>query len=281
MCSAHNVGCSGNNNNNSNYSRPSGPTADQINTRQAAAEHAARRALEEQAQHDAGAEATAQKANDAEVAREFQQRREALSQLRGLSQDFGSVDSGYKGLNDTNRDSAGFKTLPDVNTDSSVVDARNVPTGLPKSVADEIPDTAAGNRVRKGFEAIMDHDWNVAHAWFQDALNHDPGNAGIQRLVELAEFTMKQAEHPDPSGLHSKPVADTSAQDEAAMAMLDQQLDDQMNADLAKALNDFNRNYSPKHPEPPREKLKANWRAFFDAIFKKGQRYSAVGAVRD
>src|SRR6202035_5399185 len=135
-----------------------------------------------------------------------QDKQRALGQLKGISNtgDFGS-DSGLKGVGSTDlglKDasnsgaSSGLKTLPNVNTDTRVVDARNVPTGLPKSVAAEIPDTPAGNRVRKGFEAIMAHDWNVAHAWFQDALNHDPGNAGIQRLIELADYTMKRAKAP-------------------------------------------------------------------------------------
>jgi hypothetical protein len=134
-----------------------------------------------------------------------------------------------------------------------VVDARNVPTGLPKSVAAEIPDTPAGNRVRKGFEAIQEHDWKVARAWFQDALNHDPGNAGIQRLIELAEYTMERANHPHPSTSPAKPTADTSARDKAAIAAVDKQMDDQLNADLAKSLNDFNRNYRLKNPESTKD----------------------------
>jgi len=243
-----------------------------------------------------------------------QDKQRALGQLKGISNtgDFGS-DSGLKGVGSTDlglKDasnsgaSSGLKTLPNVNTDTRVVDARNVPTGLPKSVAAEIPDTPAGNRVRKGFEAIMAHDWNVAHAWFQDALNHDPGNAGIQRLIELADYTMKRAKAPHRLVPPSKPVANTRAQDKAALATLHKQMDDQMNVDLANAFADFNQYYIPKHPallaptkssgsatttkkvpgnsrERPPEELKANWQAFFEAIFKKGQRYSAVGAVRD
>ncbi len=241
----------------------------------------------------------------------------ALAQLKGIANrdDFGS-DSGLKGVGSTglvlkgvpnSGDSVGLKTLPDVNADTHVVDARNVPTGLPKAIEAEIPDTPAGNRVRKGFEAILDHDWNVAHAWFQDALNHDPGNAGIQRLIDLAEYTIERARGQHRLVPPSKPAANTSAQDKATLATLDHQLGDRMNADLAKALADFNRNYLPKHPfltrplessvsapetkpankavesstEPSPEKIKANWQAFFDAIFKKGERYSEVGAVRD
>lgn len=166
-------------------------------------------------------------------------------------------------------------------TDPKIVDACNVPSGLPKSVEAEIPDTPAGNRVRKGFEAIMDHDWNVAHAWFQDALNHDPGNAGIQRLIDLAEYTMKRGNPPP-----DKPVGDTGAQDEVARKLLEAQLDARMNVDLANTLFDFNRNVPSRHstaklppPEPP-----ANWQAFFDAIFgssKLSRQPTSVSGVRD
>jgi hypothetical protein len=171
-------------------------------------------------------------------------------------------------------------TNPPVN-DSSIVDARNVPTGLPKTVEAEIPDTPAGNRVRKGFEAIMGHDWNVARAWFQDALNHDPGNAGIQRLIDLAEYTLKRAKQPP-----GRSAADMSAQDRAAMKLLDLQLDARMNADLAKSLNEFNRSNSPKSSDPKSAPptSTANWKAFFDALFGAdglSREPTSVGGVRD
>jgi hypothetical protein len=197
------------------------------------------------------------------------------------------------------------------NLDSMVVDARSVPTGLPNSIEAEIPPTAAGDRVRKGFEAITDHDWNAAQAWFRDALNHDPGNAGIQRLIDLAKYTRARAKHQHPSAATGEPVADTSAQDKAATAALDHQLDNQMDAGLAKALDDFNRNYLPKHPEllmpknssvsathsevtntsdsssspdtPPAEQT-ANWNALFDSLFKTPHmppRPGSVSGVRD
>lgn len=76
-------------------------------------------------------------------------------------------------------------------TDTSVVDARNVPSGLPKSVDDAIPRTPSGDRVRKGFQAIQAGDWQAALAWFQDARNLEPGNPGLGRLVELAQFTLE------------------------------------------------------------------------------------------
>lgn len=120
-------------------------------------------------------------------------------------------------------------------TDTMVVDARNVPSGLPKSVDDAIPHTPSGERVRKGFEAIQDGDWLVALAWFKDARNKEPGNPGLGRLVDLAQFTLD----------YRTPDADTSAR----LAAIDRLLDEKLDEDLALALDDFNRNYLPKHPE--------------------------------
>lgn len=212
-------------------------------------------------------------AEEAEKQAQFDRnKREALGQLKRAAHgdDFDSA-SGLKGAGSADSDdSSGLKTLPDVNTDPKLVNARNVPTGLPKSVEAEIPDTPAGYRVRKGFEAIQNHDWKVAMAWFQDALNHDPGNAGIQRLIDLAEYTMKRANRPHTSAPPAQPM-DTRSQDEAGMAsldkqmdrqmnanevakihdkqMLERQMDEQMDADLAKSLDAFNRDYFLKHPE--------------------------------
>lgn len=183
---------------------------------------------------------------------------EALGQLKGMANgdgfDSGSglkgVGSADSGLKDTSNsvDSSGLKTSPDVNTDPMVVDARNVPTGLPKSVEAEIPDTPAGNRVRKGFQAIQDHDWKLALAWFQDALNHDPGNAGIQRLIDLAQFTMEREKNPHPSAAPAISAPATPAQVKVAPVNPDRLMDTQMNADLAKSIDTYNRDYYLKHP---------------------------------
>lgn len=75
------------------------------------------------------------------------------------------------------------------NAATSVVDARNVPSGLPKAWDDAIAAAYAdappgvSDRVRKGFQAVMSRDWKVAKAWFEDALNRDPGNVGLRRLL--------------------------------------------------------------------------------------------------
>ncbi len=84
---------------------------------------------------------------------------------------------------------------PPPSGDPKVVDARNVPSGLPKAVDNAIAGAYANappgvsDRVRKGFQAVMNRDWKVAKAWFQDALNRDPDNVGLKRLVALAGTT--------------------------------------------------------------------------------------------
>jgi len=193
--------------------------------------------------------------------------------------------------------------------DSAVVDARNVPSGLPKAVDDAIAgafsDAPPGvsDRVRKGFQAVMSRDWPVAKAWFEDALNHDPGNLGLKRLAALTDYSKERS-----------PKAHTAAPnagDNETKKDLDQKLDGAFDEQLKSDLDDFYHNYLPKHPElvdpqrssapaqtsgdsksgndksfslPPPAEQKANWRALFDACFKtvpRNKRSSTVSGVRD
>jgi tetratricopeptide (TPR) repeat protein len=139
---------------------------------------------------------------EAQKKREQQQqfekaKQDALSSMKGISENElglkgigASDDFGLKGVGETKTSDFGLKSLSDVNTDPMVVDARNVPSGLPKSVDAAIPHTPAGDRMRKGFQAVQAGDWKAALAWFQDALNQEPGDPGLQRLVDLAQFTI-------------------------------------------------------------------------------------------
>jgi len=74
----------------------------------------------------------------------------------------------------------------------NVVDARG-----PKPLADvianipELAESPAAERARKGLVAAANHDWKVALAWYQDALNHDPGNPVLKRAVDLAQWMVK------------------------------------------------------------------------------------------
>jgi tetratricopeptide (TPR) repeat protein len=67
------------------------------------------------------------------------------------------------------------------------------PSSLPKALDNAIATAyssappGVSDRVRKGFQAVMARDWKVAKAWFQDALNRDPNNAGLKRLVVLTD----------------------------------------------------------------------------------------------
>lgn len=161
----------------------------------------------------------------------------AINQLKGLS---GTDSFGLKGSGlDTG--SAGLKELRGShaapNTDTSVVDSRNVPTGLPKAIEESIPGTPAGDRVRKGFQAIYEHDWKVALAWFQDAQNHEPGSPGLRRLVDLAQYTLQRQ-----SELVEKPTVAVMTTKEKT----DKALKTGVNEELDRSLNDYYKKHPPK-----------------------------------
>ncbi len=152
-----------------------------------------------------------------EKERQFQKNKaEALNEMKGIGFD-SAGGAGLKGLDDapvrtgtgaTANDSGGLKPLSDVNIDTRVVDARNVPSGLPKEIEDGIPHTPAGNSLRKGYEAILNHDWPAALAFFKDARDKEPNDPGLQRLIELGEFTIGIDKRADKSKTDS---SDTSS----------------------------------------------------------------------
>jgi hypothetical protein len=71
-------------------------------------------------------------------------------------------------------------------SDPMVVNAQGIPSGLPPDVDAALAKMPESDRLRKGYQAVMAHDWKLARAWFQDAHNHAPGDAGIARVVDLA-----------------------------------------------------------------------------------------------
>jgi hypothetical protein len=163
--------------------QPQGPSQDEIaRQQQAAADAAERKRQEEAAKAAAQAEFDAAKLNalnslkgissgdlqlktigsdNPSLGLKGLDNSSAFSQLKG-----GSFDSPTKHdfpvneLRDLNPVAAKpVSAQPFIITDAMVVDARDVPTGLPKSVEDTIPPTPAGDRVRKGFEAVSSVDW--------------------------------------------------------------------------------------------------------------------------
>lgn len=142
----------------------------------------------------------------------------AMDQLKGLSggdnsglkgSGFDTGNTGLKGLRGSDPIDQKSNSQPASHTDTSAVDARSVPSGLPKSVDEAIPHTPAGDRVRKGFEAIQAGDWKVALAWFQDARNKEPGDPGLGRLVDLAKFTLEYRARMPAVEKNSTPVQST------------------------------------------------------------------------
>ncbi len=52
----------------------------------------------------------------------------------------------------------------------------------------ELKRSPAADRITKGFQAVINHDWPVALAWWQEALQRDPNNAALKRSVDLAQW---------------------------------------------------------------------------------------------
>ena len=80
------------------------------------------------------------------------------------------------------------------NTDASAVDARCIrrdgaylTTQVPELVR-----SPAADRISKGFQAVINRDWPVALAWWQDALLRDPNNAALKRSVDLAQWMVER-----------------------------------------------------------------------------------------
>ena len=72
---------------------------------------------------------------------------------------------------------------------------------LPK--IDEIEKSPAADMAHKALEAAAKHDWPVALAWWQTALQRDPANASLKRSVELAQW---MANYPKPAVKPANPL---------------------------------------------------------------------------
>lgn len=83
------------------------------------------------------------------------------------------------------------RRLEGVLTDTSVVDARGsrpqTLSNLPR--LEEVENSPGAEAWRRGMDAVVQSDWELASAMFATALQRDPTNAALQRAVDLAEWT--------------------------------------------------------------------------------------------
>jgi len=80
--------------------------------------------------------------------------------------------------------------IPAPTNASKVVDTRGVAKDGAYLTA-QVPELArspAADRITKGFQAVISHDWPVALAWWQEALQRDPANVALKRSVDLAQW---------------------------------------------------------------------------------------------
>lgn len=122
----------------------------------------------------------------------------ALDQLKGLTgidnsglkgSGFDTRGTGLKELRGSDNADRKARTQPAPHTDTSVVDARVPRDGA--YLTDQVPElkqSPAADRITKGFQAVINHDWPLALAWWKDALQRDPNNAALKRLVDLAQW---------------------------------------------------------------------------------------------
>lgn len=147
-----------------------------------------------EAKEKAEREAAEAKRRDKAAADNMQQSIQNFAKTLNAAPSSGGLD--FDGGSSTNPANGGSKSdgLDFTSGDTKVVDARKVPSGLPKSLDDAIAVAYRGSspevvqRVRHGFEAVMNRDWNLAKAYFQDALNRDPTNANLKTLVKLTDY---------------------------------------------------------------------------------------------
>jgi len=86
-----------------------------------------------------------------------------------------------------------------------IVDACDPGTDLPKGIADAIEGVfknsprAVTDRVRKGFNAVMQRDWKLASVWLRDALSRESDNVRLRIFALLVEHDKKPSDLPPAS----------------------------------------------------------------------------------
>ncbi|MBK7392804.1 MAG: hypothetical protein IPI64_05800 [Chloracidobacterium sp.] len=182
---------------------PTTPTVDN-----SAAEKAERDRLAREAEDKRLADEAKAKKEAAERQKAFEKSRdEALQTIKG--------SGGATTLRDIN--GTGDPGLKGSSTSSGLRDGKQTPAAAPEPVVPKFLETTVANsfpmappevseRIRKGLQAVMNHDWKVARAWFQDAQNREPKDLGIQRLAALADYMVEKKDTPAPVPAETTPA---------------------------------------------------------------------------
>ena len=75
---------------------------------------------------------------------------------------------------------------------TSIVDARGQTVDLRLPVPEQMLNSPALGEWRKGMDAVLRRDWQLAAAWFKQGLNKDPANDALIRAAGLADWTFQQ-----------------------------------------------------------------------------------------
>ena len=188
------------------------------------------------AEDKAEADRLAQEAKDKKAAADRQAafkkaQGEAVKTLKGSGaagiRDTGTGDTDLRGTRPSGGLRDGKTPVPTV--------AASDPKMFDSVVANVVPKASAevSERVRKGFQAVMNRDWKTSKAWFEDALSRDPKNLGLKRLVALADYKISTGD---------KMTMVSSESTEAIQEKVFQMV-------MEKSLNDFYLHYVPKHSE--------------------------------
>ncbi len=83
---------------------------------------------------------------------------------------------------------------------TSIVDARGQTVDLRLPVPEQMQNSPALGEWRKGMDAVLRRDWQLAAAWFKQGLNKDPANDALLRAAELADWTLQQRQQEAAAG---------------------------------------------------------------------------------
>ena len=170
------------------------------------------------------------------------------------------------------------------NLDPSVVDAR-VPRDGAHLIAQvpELERSPAADRITKGFQAVIHHDWPVALAWWQDALQRDPTNAALQRSVDLAQWMVHyRAAAPPESSKSFTAAVHAAANHDYAEAVRQLERAKAENPAIAPHANRMIAAIEQQAAQRVREAT-ANWeiersgRAVVDGLFERGINMLTIG----